>query len=121
MTEVCTESRLGEALVAEGIISQSQLDRILAEQRTTGGMLGEMLVQQGVIDSSRLLRFLAQQLGVPFCQLRHGLVDFSLLSLARRGRGAAALRDPDVQGARHADGGHGRAAVAARRSTGSSN
>ena len=81
MTEVRTESRLGEALVAEGIISQSQLDHILVEQRAGGGMLGEMLVQQGVIDNSRLLRFLAQQLGVPFCQLRHGLVDFTLLSL----------------------------------------
>ncbi|MEN6338037.1 MAG: type II secretion system protein GspE, partial [Phycisphaerales bacterium] len=81
MTEVCAESRLGEALVAEGIISQSQLDAILVEQRTNGGMIGEMLVEQGVIDGNRLLRFLAQQLGVPSCQLRHGLVDFTLLSL----------------------------------------
>jgi type IV pilus assembly protein PilB len=72
---------LGEALVAEGIISQSQLDAILVEQRTNGGMIGEMLVEQGVIDGNRLLRFLAQQLGVPSCQLRHGLVDFTLLSL----------------------------------------
>ncbi|NLH42385.1 MAG: Flp pilus assembly complex ATPase component TadA [Planctomycetes bacterium] len=81
MTEISTESRLGEALVAEGIISQSQLDAILVEQRTNGGMIGEMLVEQGVIDGVRLLRFLAQQLGVPSCQLRHGLVDFTLLPL----------------------------------------
>ncbi len=81
MTECAAPSRLGEALVAEGVITQEQLDRILAEQKTTGGMLGEMLVEQGVIDGSHLLRFLAQQLGVPFCQLRHGLVDFALLKL----------------------------------------
>jgi type IV pilus assembly protein PilB len=81
VTDVGTESRLGEALVAEGIISPSQLNAILVEQRTAGGMIGEMLVEQGVIDSTRLLRFLAQQLGVPCCQLRHGLVDFTLLSL----------------------------------------
>ena len=81
MTEYPPESRLGDTLVAEGVISRDQLDRILAEQRTTGGMLGEMLVQQGVVDHSHMLRFLAHQLGVPFCHLRHGLVDFSLLSL----------------------------------------
>jgi type IV pilus assembly protein PilB len=81
VTEISTESRLGEALVAEGALSQDELDRLLAEQRTTGGMLGEVLVQQGVIDNARLLHLLAQQLGVPFCQLRHGLVDFALLQL----------------------------------------
>jgi type IV pilus assembly protein PilB len=81
VSEYPSQSRVGETLVAEGVISQDQLDRILAEQRTTGGMIGEMLVEQGVIDGSHMLRFLANQLGVPFCQLRHGLVDFSLLVL----------------------------------------
>ena len=81
MTEYASQSRLGQTLVAQGVITQDQLDHILAEQRTTGGMLGEMLVEQGVIDASHMLRFLAQQLGVPFCQLRHGLVDFALLPL----------------------------------------
>ncbi len=81
MTDVGTSSRLGAALVAQGVLSPEQLDRLLAEQQRTGRLLGEMLVEQGVIDSARMLRLLAQQLGVPFCQLRHGLVDFSLLSL----------------------------------------
>jgi type IV pilus assembly protein PilB len=81
VTELGGQSRLGAALIAEGAITPEQLDRLLAEQRTTGRLLGEMLVEQGVIDSPRLLLLLAQQLGVPFCQLRHGLVDFSLLPL----------------------------------------
>ena len=81
MIDCGPQSRLGEALVAEGAISRDQLDRILGEQKTTGGMLGEMLVRQGVVDSTRMLQFLAGQLGVPFCQLRHGLVDFTLLPL----------------------------------------
>ncbi|MBM4025362.1 MAG: type II secretion system protein GspE [Planctomycetes bacterium] len=81
MTELGTASRLGAALVAEGAISPEQLEQLLAEQRTSGRMLGELLIERGMIDSPRMLRFLAQQLGVPFCQLRHGLVDFSLLSL----------------------------------------
>ena len=81
MIECGAQSRLGETLVAEGAISRDQLDRILGEQKTTGGMLGEMLVRQGVVDGTRMLQFLAGQLGVPFCQLRHGLVDFTLLPL----------------------------------------
>jgi type IV pilus assembly protein PilB len=75
------QSRLGALLVAEGVVSQERLDQLLAQQRTTGRMLGEMLVEQGVIDNVRMQRLLAKQLGVPFCQLRHGLVDFALMSL----------------------------------------
>ncbi len=81
MTEGRTETRFGATLVAAGLISPEQLEQLLAEQRTSGRMLGEMLVQQGMIDGAHLLRLLAQQLGVPFCQLRHGLIDFSLLPL----------------------------------------
>jgi len=81
VTECVAESRLGASLVAQGVISQEQLDHILAEQRTTGRMIGEMLVEQGIVDGSSMLRHLAGQLGVPFCQLRHGLVDFSLLEM----------------------------------------
>jgi type IV pilus assembly protein PilB len=74
-------SRFGETLVAQGIITQEQLDRILLDQRTNGGLIGEMLVAQGIVDSTRMLQHLADQLGVPFCQLRHGLVDFALLEM----------------------------------------
>jgi type IV pilus assembly protein PilB len=81
VTTRVAEFRFGETLVAQGVITQEQLDRILLEQRTSGGMIGEMLVEQGLVDGSHMLRHLADQLGVPCCQLRHGLVDFSLLSL----------------------------------------
>jgi len=81
VTVPVAESRFGEALVAQGIITREQLDRILLDQRTSGGLIGEMLVEQGIVDGSRMLQHLAGQLHVPFCQLRHGLVDFALLSL----------------------------------------
>ena len=81
MTVPVAESRFGEALVAAGIITREQLERILLDQRTSGGLIGEMLVEQGIVDGSRMLQHLAGQLRVPFCQLRHGLVDFALLSL----------------------------------------
>jgi type IV pilus assembly protein PilB len=73
--------QIGDMLVAEGVISKAQLDRALAEQKLTRRMLGEMLVDQGVISSAVLVRILADQLNVVGCQLRHGLVDPSLIEM----------------------------------------
>jgi type IV pilus assembly protein PilB len=72
---------LGEALVAEGVLSEGQLKHALAEQKNADKMLGEILVEQGYISTSAMLRVLARQLDMPYCDLRHGLFDFSLLSL----------------------------------------
>src|SRR5687768_8661053 len=73
--------RIGDDLVEQGVITQEQLTRALAEQRSSGRMLGEMLVNQGVISSATLVQVLARRLGVPGCQLRHGLIDPPLLKL----------------------------------------
>jgi len=73
--------RIGETLVEEGAISEGQLSRALAEQKSSGRMLGEMLVDQGVISTSTFVHVLAKQFGIRGCQLRHGLIDPSLLKL----------------------------------------
>src|SRR4051812_42689005 len=73
--------RIGEVLVEEGILTEQQLQRALAEQKATGRMLGEMLVEQGVIDPQVLVHALARRLGFPGCHLRHGLIDPALLKL----------------------------------------
>ena len=73
--------RVGDALIAQGAITQEQLDKALKEQRSTGRMLGEMLVEQGVISNATLVRALAQTLGVAGCNLRHGLIDPALMKL----------------------------------------
>jgi type IV pilus assembly protein PilB len=73
--------RIGDALVKEGVLSTEQLSRALAQQEATGRMLGELLVEQGVISSSSLVHVLAKCLGVPGCQLRHGLMDPAMIKL----------------------------------------
>jgi len=77
--ETATKMRLGEALVADGVITEQQLRQILAEQKATGQMLGEMLVDRGLINGPVMLRVLARQIGVASVQLRHGLLDPALL------------------------------------------
>src|SRR5262245_2699604 len=73
--------RIGEVLVEEGLLTLQQLEKALAGQRSTGRMLGEMLVEQGVLTGSVLVQALARRLGVPGCELRHGLIDPALLKL----------------------------------------
>jgi len=73
--------RIGDVLVAAGLLSTEQLQRALAEQKSSGRMLGEMLVEQGVISATTLVDALGQCLSVPACQLRHGLIDPAVLKL----------------------------------------
>jgi type IV pilus assembly protein PilB len=73
--------RVGDVLVQEGILSEEQLKRALAQQKSSGRMLGEMLVDQGVISNTVLVRALARCLGIKGCQIRHGLIDAGLVKL----------------------------------------
>jgi type IV pilus assembly protein PilB len=73
--------RIGEALVQEGLLSEAQLKKALVEQQASGRPLGEMLMEQGVISGATLVQMLARNLGVPGCQLRHGLIDPAIFKL----------------------------------------
>jgi type IV pilus assembly protein PilB len=75
------KARLGEALVAQGVITQEQLDRALTEQKTSGQKLGEMLVEQNVIGANTLVHTLASTMGVRGVTLRHGLIDPQVIGL----------------------------------------
>ena len=68
-------AKLGEQLIADGVITPDQLADALAKQQTEGGRLGKRLVDIGAISSGALVATLAKRLGVPGCVLRHGLID----------------------------------------------
>ncbi|MCH7719534.1 MAG: Flp pilus assembly complex ATPase component TadA, partial [Planctomycetes bacterium] len=72
---VSTAIRLGEQLVADGLISQEQLGEALSKQESKGGRLGATLVDMGALSSAALVNTLASQLKVQGCVLRHGLID----------------------------------------------
>ena len=48
--------KVGEVLLKDGAITEDQLKRALAQQKSSGRMLGEMLVDQGVISNAVLVR-----------------------------------------------------------------
>lgn len=55
---------LGELLVGNGVLTPTELETALAEQRRTGRLVGEILVESGYISAFSLGRALASQHGV---------------------------------------------------------
>mgnify|MGYP000385228589 CR=1 FL=1 len=61
--------RLGDLLIASGVITQEQLDKALAVQKETHQRLGDVLMQNGFITERNLLAAMPIQLGVEFVDL----------------------------------------------------
>jgi serine/threonine protein kinase/CheY-like chemotaxis protein len=75
---------LGELLLAAGKLTEAQLRGMLERQRREGGKLGERLVAEGLVTEEELVATMAEQLGIPFIaehQLRALPVPGPLLGL----------------------------------------
>jgi hypothetical protein len=62
--------RLGDLLLAKGLITAEQLAEGLAESREKGELLGRVLIRRGFVFEDELARTLAAQLGLPYVNLR---------------------------------------------------
>ncbi|MDN7137016.1 type II/IV secretion system protein [Pseudidiomarina sp. 1ASP75-14] len=82
--------RLGDLLVQENIITESQLKQALDDQRTNGRKLGVTLVDMGFIGEQELLEFLARQLNIPFVELSERKIADDVVNLL-----------PEIQARRH--------------------
>ena len=58
--------RLGDLLVKDGLITESDLRTMLAQQRQHGGRLGEHLVRVNLCSEEQIAQALARQLNIPF-------------------------------------------------------
>jgi type IV pilus assembly protein PilB len=74
-------NKLGEMLVAEGLVSEDDLLRALKHQHSDNKRLGELLIDLKLLSPTALLSALAKQLNVKACQLRHGLIDPNIARL----------------------------------------
>jgi hypothetical protein len=73
--------KLGQMLIAAGVIEPDQLTAALEEQTRTGGLLGVALVRIGVVDERTLVRALAGQLNLPVIQLHGKQISSEVLEL----------------------------------------
>ncbi|MBM2830841.1 MAG: biosis protein MshE [Gammaproteobacteria bacterium] len=62
---------LGDLLVESKLISKTQLEDALAEQKKSGRKLGRVLIENGYITEDQMLEVLSKQLSIPFVDLVH--------------------------------------------------
>ncbi|HKB23467.1 MAG TPA: type II secretion system protein GspE, partial [Methylomirabilota bacterium] len=73
--------RLGDLLVADGLLTPEQLQKALAEQKGSTDKLGSILIRLGFINEEQLIGFLSRQYGVPSITLSQLVVDTEVLKL----------------------------------------
>jgi type IV pilus assembly protein PilB len=73
--------RLGDLLMAEGLISPEQLQRALSEQKGSNEKLGSILVRLGAVNEDQLIGFLSRQYGIPSITLSQLDIDPDVIKL----------------------------------------
>ncbi|WGV99966.1 GspE/PulE family protein [Vibrio sp. YMD68] len=99
--QIKLRKRLGDLLVEEGIITESQVEQALAAQKSTGRKLGAMLIELGFVTEHQMLTFLSQQLALPLIDVSRANVDVDAVQLlpevhARRLRALVISRSGDT-------------------------
>lgn len=81
MTNSFTQKRIriGDLLVEKNMISETQLQHALQEQKLTGRKLGATLVELGYVEENALLSLLSAQLNIPFVELKQFRFDRELV------------------------------------------
>ncbi len=75
------ERRLGEILIARGLISEAALAHALASQKKSGEPLGEILVQDGVVGEEQVAEAISEQLSIPYVKVSATMIDREVLAL----------------------------------------
>lgn len=73
--------RLGDVLLAAGVITEEQLHEALQKQKSSDKRLGELLIEDKFISEQELIHALEDQLGVDFIDLTKQVIPENLASL----------------------------------------
>ncbi len=80
-SEKKTKKRLGELLMERGLLSAEAFKRALVIQRSRGSRLGETLLAEGLVGRKQLLELLGEQLDVPTIDLERSYGDPLVLDI----------------------------------------
>lgn len=67
--------RIGDALLADGLITDEQLGKALELQKQSGKRLGNIFVEMGVVTENDIVSVLGKLLGIPYINLANYLID----------------------------------------------
>src|SRR6267378_1239294 len=73
--------RLGDLLVADGLLTAEQLKKALAEQKGSPEKIGSVLIRLSLLNEDQLIGFLSRQYGVPSITLAQLDIDQDVLKL----------------------------------------
>lgn len=73
--------RIGERLVARGLITEDQLNVALQEKKVSGKMLGAVIVDLGFLTEEQLTAFIAESAGFEVFDPKHTVFDGEILNL----------------------------------------
>ena len=77
---------LGQVLIAQGVITQEQIEQAVEEQRDRGHkqLLGELLVELGMATEDQVIEALAEAYNFPYAKLTPRLADAKVVELLPR-------------------------------------
>ena len=73
--------RLGDILLAQGMINDAQIQEGLKLQKETGKKLGQIIVEKQWVQEQEILKALSEQLSIPYIKVRVGLYDPDVINL----------------------------------------
>jgi type IV pilus assembly protein PilB len=73
--------KIGEMLIAEGLLTSEQLDTALEEQRRHGGRIGAILKSLGFVTEEGMIKTLGRQTGIPHQVLSTVIIDSDVVTL----------------------------------------
>ena len=77
----CVRGRLGDILIAKGLLTEEQAAEAVELQSSSGMRIGHIVVDKGWVSEDDLLTALGVQLGVPVVKLRTGIFDPAVSTL----------------------------------------
>jgi type IV pilus assembly protein PilB len=76
-----SRQRLGDILVARGLLSRERIEEAIAVQKKNNKQLAQILIGEGWVSEQQVLEALSDQLSVPYVKLRAGLFDPAVVDL----------------------------------------
>ncbi|MFQ5598436.1 MAG: GspE/PulE family protein [Nitrospiria bacterium] len=75
------KKRLGQMLLAEGLVTELQLERALRAQKNSGSRLGKVLLDLGYVTEDGVIKVLGKQMGIPHISLGTMVIDPEVIQL----------------------------------------
>jgi type IV pilus assembly protein PilB len=73
--------KLGDLLLAWGLLDKAQLEKAVAQAQKTNRRLGEALIEMGLVEEEQVTKAMATQFDLEYVDLDHHVIDLAALEL----------------------------------------